>query len=421
MLGATLPARPEARRLLVGVLLSAIGTGLTLPFLFLYLADVRGIADAVAGLSIGWYGVVVLVLSPVGGALMDRYGPRRVQLPSLLAVSLGTAALSVVDRPVAAFGALTLCGIGGASMWAGSATLLASLTGPDERQRVFGLQFALLNLGIGLGGMIAGAVIDEARPGTFQLIYLIDSATYLVPAAILLSMPQVGRRAPRDASAPTRSGGYRTVLADRPFRRLLVYALVLTTCGYAQIQVGFAAFSVRVAGVSPRVVAWALAANTIVIVAAQLLVVRRLEGRSRSRALAAVGVVFAASWLVLGGAGLLPGAGSIAAAVAVILCAAVFGAGETLLQPVLPALTNALAPDELRGRYNAANSILFGVGGIIAPITAGPLIGAGGGAIWVGTTIGGCLIASLLALSLRRLLSPAQDGRPTLLVAEDRP
>ena len=53
------------------------------------------------------------------------------------------------------------------------------------------------------------------------------------------------------------------------------------------------------------------------------------------------------------------------AALGVIGCAVVFAVGETLLSPVMPALTNALATDELRGRYNAMTSILWGISGIV--------------------------------------------------------
>ena len=43
----------------------------------------------------------------------------------------------------------------------------------------------------------------------------------------------------------------------------------------------------------------------------------------------------------------------------VAACASVFAFGETLLQPTIPALVNDLAPDHLRGRYNALSSGAF--------------------------------------------------------------
>ncbi|MFB9238551.1 MFS transporter [Plantactinospora siamensis] len=424
MLRRSLPSRPEARRILLGTLLSAIGRGLTLPFLFIYLTDVRGLSDARAGLVIGWYGAVTLALSPLGGTLIDRFGARRVVLPCFVIEAAGTAALALVDSTASAFGVATLIAVGGSAIWSGQATVLASLTGDGERQRVFGLQFALLNLGIGLGGLISGAIVDIARPITFQAVYLLDGLSYLAPAAILLSLPGVGRRlaaAPAGA-APRPTGGYLTVLRNRPFRRLVIFGLILTTCGYAQIEVGFTAYAVRIVQVTPRVVAWALAANTALIVLSQLVVIRRLEGRSRSVALAGVGGVFAAAWLVLGVAGVIGTRNAALAALCVMACSAVFGFGETMLSPVMPALTNALATDELRGRYNAMSSMIFGISGVIGPVTAGPLIGGGHGTLWACLVVGGCLLASVLALSLRPLLTPAQDGRPvaTPVVAPER-
>ena len=413
MLRAALPTRPEARRILVGTFLSAIGRGLTLPFLFIYLTNVRGMSDGLAGLAIGWFGAVTLALSPLGGALIDRYGARRIVLPCFLVEAVGTGGLALAHSHLALFGVLTVAAVGGSALWSGQATILAGLTGDQERQRVFGLQFALLNLGIGTGGVISGAIVNVAHPATFQLIYLLDAATYLAPALILLSMPAVGRRMAADAKATEirQRGGYLTVLRHRAFRRLVIFGLVLTTCGYAQIEVGFAAYATRVAGVTPRVVAWALAANTVTIVLAQLLVIRRLEGRSRTRALMLVGAIFATSWLILGAAGVVDGSNATVSALGVILCSAVFACGETLLSPVFPALVNALASNELRGRYNAMSSMIFGISGVVGPVTAGPLIGAGRGGLWVILVTAGCLLAALLAVTLRGLLTPEQDGR----------
>ncbi|PWU55995.1 MFS transporter, partial [Micromonospora sp. S4605] len=412
MLRRALPRRPEARRILVGTLLSAIGRGLTLPFLFIYLTDVRGLTDARAGLVIGWYGAVTLALSPVGGTLIDRFGARRVVLPCLLIEAVGTGSLALVDSTGSAFLVMTVIAIGSSAIWSGQNTILASLTDDGERQRVFGLNFALLNLGIGVGGLTSGAIVDTGRPVTFQLIYLLDAVTYLMPALILLTLPGVGHRlTTRTTRGKAPSGGYLTVLRDRPFRRLVIFGLVLTTCGYAQIEVGFTAYAVRVAEVTPRVVAWALAGNTVMIVLAQLVVIRRMEGRSRTGALAVVGAVFATAWLVLGFAGVIDTGNALVAALCVMACSAIFGFGETMLSPVMPALTNALATDELRGRYNAMSSMIFGISGVVGPVTAGPLIGAADGRVWVAFVVGGCLVASLLALSLRRLLTPEQDGR----------
>ena len=89
---------------------------------------------------------------------------------------------------------LTLGALGGSTVWAGQNTILTSLTDDDERQKVFGLQFALLNLGIGVGAAVSGSIVDTTRAASFQLIYVLDMFCYLAPIVVLLSMPRVGLR-----------------------------------------------------------------------------------------------------------------------------------------------------------------------------------------------------------------------------------
>lgn len=408
----SLPRRPEARRILAGTAISAIGRGLTLPFLFIYLHEVRGLGANTVGLLIGWFGAVTLLVAPLGGALVDRFGARRVVLPLFLLDATGVALLAFVHNVPTAFAVLTLSAIGGPALWSGQNTILASITDPDEQQRTFGLSFTLLNLGIGVGGMVSGLIVDVARPITFQFLYGLDALSYVAPALILLSLPAIGRKVVGGPAKEQTTAGYAQVFRDRVFVRFVIFGLVLTTCGYAQIEVGFAAFATVIAEVPARAVGWALAANTVVIVVSQLFVLRWLDGRSRTRALAVAATIMGASWLVLGAAGYVGQRGAMTAAIiGVIGCAAVFAAGETLLSPVSPAITNALATDEVRGRYNALSSMIWGVSGIVGPVTAGPLIGAHRSTLWVIMVTAGCALAAYLALDLHRRLTPAQDGR----------
>jgi MFS family permease len=410
-----LPQRPEARRLLAATFFSATGRGLTLPFMFIYLTEVRHVPSGTAGLVIGWMAVCALAIGPLGGWAVDRYGARRIVLPLLLVEAVGVGSVGFAHTAWQALVSVTLIGAGGGVIWAANTTILSSVTDGLERQKTFGLSFALLNLGIGAGTVIAGAIVDLDRPGTFQLVYLIDAALYLVPFVNLLTMPGVGRRLVSEGPKATRQRqpGYREVFAHRGFRRLLLFSIVLTISGYAQIEVGFTAFAIDVAEVGPQVVAYAFTANTLVIVLSQLFVVRLIEGRSRTRLLSVVGAIMAASWLILAVAGAAGGTNVAVAVTAVIACAAVFAFGETLLSPISPTLLNSLATDGLRGRFNALGSMVWGISGIVGPITAAPLIGGGHSSIWLALTIAGCLTSAALAASLNKVITPEQDGRIT--------
>src|ERR1700754_1378479 len=203
MLADALPRRPEARRLLAATLFSATGRGLTLPFMFIYLTKVRDVSAGTAGLIIAWMAVCALAIGPLGGWAVARSGARRIVLPMLLVEAVGVGSVGFVHSHWQAFLSVTLIGAGGGVIWAANTTILSSVTDGPERQKTFGLNFALLNLGIGTGTVIAGAIVDLDRPATFQVIYLIDATLYRVPFVNLLTMPAVGRRlAPAATDTP---------------------------------------------------------------------------------------------------------------------------------------------------------------------------------------------------------------------------
>lgn len=397
---------PLAWRLLGATTLSALGNGLVLPFLVVYLHDVRGLPTSVAGLVVAWQALVGFALAPLGGAVIDRVGPRPVLLAGPVVTAAGVAAMGQARTTGQAFAAASLLAVGGAALWPGGATLMARLVPEETRQRAFGIQFMLLNLGIGVGGLLAGLLVDVGRPRTFEVLYLADAVTFLGYAAVVATMRGVGGPVPRDPEQA--AGGYRDVLRDRAMVRVALVSLVMLTCGYGAIEVGYPAFATQVAGVSPRLVAFGYVGNTVTIVLGQLYVIRLLQGRSRSRTISLVGVVWALSWLLLGLAGLAERPTLVTGLV--LATPVLFAVGETLWQPVLPALVNELAPETLRGRYNALGSLTWALAGMLGPALSGLLIGAGWVLVWVLLFVTGCLVASGLALRLRRVLSPVQDG-----------
>jgi MFS family permease len=165
---------------------------------------------------------------------------------------------------------------------------------------------------------------------------------------------------------------------------------------------------VGVADLPARALGWAFGANTAAIVLAQLFALRLIEGRSRSRMLALCAATWSVSWAVIACSDAVDGWVAVTLVVAGL---GVFGLGETLWAPIAPAIVNDLAAEELRGRYNALQSMTWTVSMIVGPALAGLLIGNGLVHVWVACTVGGTAVASLLFLRLRRHLSPLQDGR----------
>ena len=119
-------------------------------------------------------------------------------------------------------------------------------------------------------------------------------------------------------------------------------------------------------------------------------------------------VLWFGAWGAMGLSGLLPA--SLTAAVLVVVFGALFGLGETLLQPTLPAITNDMAPDHLRGRVNAAQSTAFMSGGVLGPLVAGVLLDRGLGGLFIGLIVAGLVVTGWLLLRLERIISPEVNG-----------
>jgi MFS family permease len=102
-----------------------------------------------------------------------------------------------------------------------------------------------------------------------------------------------------------------------------------------------------------------------------------LRRHRRTRAVAGTGLLFAACWLIVLGAGKTTV--TIASYGGFVAAAAVFGLGETLLAPSLPAIVNDLAAEDTRGRYVAVYSLSWQAGPMVGPTIAGAALAAGNG------------------------------------------
>ncbi|TQL70049.1 putative MFS family arabinose efflux permease [Nocardioides albertanoniae] len=409
----------EGRWLLATVAIQLLGRGMTLPFTIIYLHEVRGFDLGVAGSLMGLIAIVGLIVTGPGGSLIDRYGARPVILGGLVCAIAGDVMLAFATTPVLAGAALCLLGIQAGVSWPAANALVATVVEGDLRQRYYGVNFALINLGIGVGGVIGGLFVDVARPETFTFAFLANAVTFTAPALVLLGpLRHVHGRAARPAADEPHAGAsYASILRRPEVVWLVVIGVLLSTLGYGQIESGFPAYARQISEVSTRVVGFAFVANTAVIVLAQFWVMNRVSGRRRTRVLIATAVIWAVAWVVFGATGLMPG--SIAAVVGVVAFQGLFFAlGETLMQTAFPSLTNDMAPDHLRGRYNAINSASFQTGAIIGPVMAGFLLEHGRSTLFIAAMVVGCVGIAAGALRLERRITPAVNGLRTPLTQE---
>lgn len=390
--------------MIAGNAVSALGMGLVLPLTLIYLHQVRGISLPLVGALLTMSAMVGLVAVPAAGVLLDRVGARLVLVAVLTGEAVAEAALAWAHNVPTAAVALFVLGTSLGPSLPAFMTMLAGINPqPEVQQRAFAVNFTILNAGIGAGGVAGAVVADVRHPGSFQALFIANALSSLLFAVLLTRLPDV--REPR----PSRKEklGYRAVLSHKGLRMVLLSTLLLALTGYAAVDSGLPAYASVEAHLSVHVVALAVTVDTAVIVAAQLIVLRLVRGLRRSRALAAIGLIWALSWAVFGLAAL---PGSPAARITCVFAfAGLFGLGETFMAPTVSPLINSLADERVRGRANALSTAVYSLAFVVSPALSTGMIAAGASAVWISFLCAGCLGTAVLGVRLGRHLTPAQD------------
>jgi MFS family permease len=375
---------------------------MTLPFLLVYLHQLRDLGLGAAGLAVSVLALAGFAGNPLGGSLADRVGSRAALLAGLGLSAAGSAGLAYVDAPWQAFAATATLGLGAAIVWPARNALLSTLVPGDRQSSAFALQHATTNVGLGAGALLAALIVDTSLE-SFQALYLLDAASFVAVMAIAARLAV----APRREVAASEASAYRLILGHMPFRRLWALTALIVAVGYAQYAAAFPAFATGEAGLDAHQLALAFAANTLAVVVAQLPVLRALRGRRRTSALAFAFGATGVAWMVV-----LVASGSpspAAAASMFALAMIVLAIAETAVSPSAPALANDLAPEALRGRYNGVYTLAWTTGFAVGPALAGAALAAGHPNALIALLAVGCAVGVAGSLRLAHHLPPHVD------------
>ena len=383
------------RLLLLAYALSAVGTGLVLPFTVLYLREARHLPAEVVAAVLATVALAALASNLASGLLADRRSPRAGVAAGTLVQAAGFALLGLAADPPLALAAGAAIGVGTGLFFPSWASLLASTASEADRPRRFALAYLLSNGGVGLGAAIGGLLLHTSRPETFTAAYLADAATYVGVAAVAMLAG-----APVAAAGERGSAGYRRALREPALVLLFAVNLAAVTFGYAQLESGVPLLARRELGLSESAIGIAFAASTLTIVVLQWPIGRAVARISRPAALVTAGLVWGVAWLAL-----LPVAAPAgrAAAAQLVAFGVVFAVGECLLSPSCTPLVAEIAPVGMLGRYNAVVSTTWSLGMMIGPPLGVLLVERAARPTYLGAGAVACLALVAGGLTVRRL------------------
>ena len=378
-----------------GALVNRLGS-FVVPFLALYLTRERGFTVEQAGLVASLHGAGSVLAGPLGGTLADRVGRRPTLAGGLWLGSGGMLFLGFAREPFwIAVAAFTL-GLLGELYRPAVAAAIADVVPPLDRTRAYGLYYWVINLGFAIALPVAGLM---TRFGYVTLFIADAITTFIYGCCIWRLLPET-----RPSHRPAVAGdGARSLPAASPltpFRDPVFLAFGLPIFGVALIffQSHMALpLDLGERGMTPAQFGSVLAVNGVLIVVLQPFTSRWLSRQRRAVALAL------AAALTGVGFGLHALSANMGLA---MLAVVVWTLGEIAQAPVAPTVVADLAPPELRGSYQGAYHMLWGLAACTAPALGGIVMGRfGATALWLGCLALGAVAAGwhLAIAGARRL------------------
>ncbi len=330
----------------------------TLP---LYVASLGG-STAVSGAIVGILGISALIFRFPTGVLLDKYGRRVLLIVGLAILLVDFSLLNVFRTLLMLFCLRFLQGIGNGIQTTSTSTLAADLIPSGRLQTGLGYFSLAQVVPSAIGPLIGLSVVEH-----FGYRMLFAVGVVLTAAALALSLLLTDRGVPGRASASGKDerlhdGGSLTLLM-RPGILLPSAVMFVVFCAAAGVTAFVAQFAVE-AGIANAGVYFVVASASTVLV--RLFVSPQLiRFRQPVVALVSLTMVCPTFFLVANARNLG----------VLLLAAALYGAGQANLQPMMNTLVlEGIEPDQ-RGRvtafFSASGDVAYGGGALLWGIVAG--------------------------------------------------
>ncbi|WP_406213249.1 MFS transporter [Streptomyces decoyicus] len=400
-----LPDLAGKGRFVTANLIDSLGNGLVVAFTVVFFVKTTSLSLAAIGAALTAGQLLVLPVPLFIGRLLDTYGPRIVvaagnwiSVAGFIGFLFSHAAWQIVLWQF-------VVQLGSTAFWMGNSPLTVLVARGVERARWFGFVRALRNVGVGFGGAASAVALSIGTVAGLRAVMVINVVTFAVAGWLVITLrdadpseaagagpadpepaeskPAESKPAePEQAAGETTgqpSGGYRTVLKDTRYLRLVATNISFVFASTV-ISVLLAVYAVDNLHVGAWIVGVVVVLNAVMVALLQTLASRWIEARSPVTVLMLALLFNAAAFVVFGTLLVLPGWAVIAG---LLIAMVLYTVAEMLSSPPTSELSVVMAPEHLRGRYLGIYQLSWSVGGAVAPALLTALLAGGAALPWV--------------------------------------
>lgn len=353
---------PIVHSLILGTVFVRAASSMSMPFQFIYLSNNTDMDLATIGLTIGAGSLAGTFGGFFGGTLSDMFGRRRVLLGALYVWSFVFLGFAIGQSAWFFLLLNILSGLCRSFYEPVSQALMADLTSPEKRFRVFAMRYTAVNVGVAVGPIIGTLLALQADSLPFVItgiIYIL----YVISLQALLNHFGIKKIEGQKREQTSFKRAWDVIIHDTAFRYYILGGM-LGAIGYSQMSSTLAKFVEISIADGVTLFAVLMSVNAIVVVLMQMPLTRWAEKRtpmqsilvgSAMYAIGDIGYAFADSWAVF------------------IISMVIFTFGEILTHTTSDVYIDRLAPEEMRGTYYGAKN--FGnLGHFVGPWMGGMIM-----------------------------------------------
>lgn len=359
--------------LIIGRLLSNIGTGFVLFSAPVFFVNQVGLSAAAVGFGIGSESITGVISRILGGSLSDspRWGRRKTLMMAVVFSAIADLVLVTSHNFPSFLAGNLLSGIGVGLYWPSAESMVADLAPLEYRNEAFALNRLADSLGLSLGVVIGGAWI--AATGAYRALFWVDAMSFLVFLVVVV----VGLRESRPVVAgelQKRSlwQGWGEALGDRTLKIFVLVNILFTTylaLVSSTLPIYFTNFvsNAETGEFSSKVLSALFAGYVALAAFTQLPIARFLKRWSHPQALTISALLWAIGFGIMGLTGIVA-QNQIAWAA---LGLGVMAIATVSYTPAASSIVTGLAPAALRGVYLSINSLCWAAGYFMGPALGG--------------------------------------------------
>ncbi|MGX8238413.1 MFS transporter [Exiguobacterium undae] len=343
--------------LLLNLFIAFLGIGLVIPVTPTIMNELN-ISGSTVGYMVSAFAFAQLILSPLAGRAVDKYGRKPMIIIGLFIFSMSELLFGLGQSVEVLFASRILGGVSAAFIMPAVTAFIADITTNETRPKALGYMSAAISTGFIIGPGIGGFLADL---GT-RVPFFFAAAFGLFAMVLSVFTLREPKRHYENTTIPKQKTGFRKVFSPLYFIAFMV--LLISSFGLASFESLFALFVDRKFGFTAKDIALAISLGAIVGVIVQVGLFERLTRW--------FGEIRLIRYSLIGSTLLVLVMTYVTSYLAIILVTMVVFVGFDLMRPAVTTYLSKIAGNE-QGFVGGMNSMFTSIGNILGPIIGGIL------------------------------------------------